>query len=75
MNAQEIDVQSLQNAYHLFESGIIEQIEVGTTKGLCEIHRYLFEGLYDFAGKIRQLKSVKEVFVLPMQCFCTLSYP
>ena len=51
MNTQEIDAQSLQNAYHLFESGIIEQIEVGTTKGLCEIHRYLFEGLYDFAGE------------------------
>ena len=62
MNAQEIDVQSLQNAYHLFESGIIEQIEVGTTKGLCEIHRYLFEGLYDFAGKIRQLNISKGGF-------------
>jgi len=62
MNTQEIDAQSLQNAYHLFESGIIEQIEVGTTKGLCEIHRYLFEGLYDFAGKIRQLNISKGGF-------------
>ncbi|ASF43759.1 protein adenylyltransferase Fic [Capnocytophaga endodontalis] len=62
MNTQEIDAQSLQNAYHLFESGIIEQIEVGTTKGLCEIHRYLFEGLYDFAGKIRQLNISKGDF-------------
>lgn len=53
MNTQEIDAQSLQKAYKLFESGAIDQIEVGTTQGLCEIHRYLFEGLYDFAGKIR----------------------
>ena len=62
MNTQEIDAQSLQNAYRLFESGIIEQIEVGTTKGLCEIHRYLFEGLYDFAGEIRRLNISKGGF-------------
>ena len=62
MNTQEIDAQSLQKAYKLFESGAIEQIEVGTTKGLCEIHRYLFEGLYDFAGKIRQLNISKGGF-------------
>ena len=62
MNTQDIDAQSLQNAYRLFESGAIEQIEVGTTKVLCEIHRYLFEGLYDFAGKIRQLNISKGGF-------------
>ena len=62
MNTQEIDAQSLQNAYRLFESGTIEQIEVGTTKGLCEIYRYLFEGLYDFAGEIRRLNISKGGF-------------
>ena len=62
MKTQEIDAQSLQNAYRLFESGTIEQIEVGTTKGLCEIHRYLFEGLYDFAGEIRRLNISKGGF-------------
>ena len=62
MNTQEINAQSLQNAYRLFESGTIEQIEVGTTKGLCEIHRYLFEGLYDFAGEIRRLNISKGGF-------------
>lgn len=48
-----IDEQSLANAYRLFESGTIENIAIGSTKGLQAIHRYLFEGLYDFAGQIR----------------------
>lgn len=48
-----LDEQSLQNAKRLFESKDIEQVEVGTTNGLTAIHKYLFSGLYDFAGEIR----------------------
>jgi cell filamentation protein len=50
---KDIDKKSLQNAYRLFETGDIENIEIGTTKGLQDIHTYLFHGLYDFAGQIR----------------------
>ena len=53
MNSKNIDKESLQKAYQLFETGDIDRIEVGTTKGLQEIHKYLFDGLFDFAGKIR----------------------
>ncbi len=48
-----IDKQSLLNAYELFESNAIDAIEVGTTKGLQQIHHYLFKDLYEFAGEIR----------------------
>jgi len=48
-----IDKKSLEKAYRLFNTGAIDSMEVGTTKGLQQIHTYLFGGLYDFAGMIR----------------------
>lgn len=54
-----IDGQSKKKAYALFESNLINAFEVGTTKGLQQIHAYLFGGLYDFAGKIRE-KSISK---------------
>lgn len=52
-NMKNIDKQSLENAYSLFDSGYINNIEIGTTFGLQQIHTYLFNGLYSFAGQIR----------------------
>lgn len=61
-----IDGQSKKKAYTLFESGVIDSVEVGTTKGLQQIHAYLFGGLYDFAGKIRQVNIAKGGFQFAM---------
>lgn len=58
-----LDEQSKKKAYDLIESGIIKDIEVGTTKGLQQIHSYLFDGLYDFAGKIRNKNISKGGFM------------
>lgn len=49
-----IDKKSLENAKQLFSSNEINSIEIGTTKGLMQIHKYLFNDLYDFAGIIRK---------------------
>ena len=57
-----IDKNSLENAFRLFESNSINKIETGTTKGLKEIHHFLFDGLYDFAGEIRILNISKGGF-------------
>ena len=53
MDMRNIDKKSLENAYRLFESGDIDRVEIGTTKGLQQIHTYFFGGLYDFAGRLR----------------------
>lgn len=48
-----IDGQSRKKAYTFLESNLIPDEEIGTVKALQKIHAYLFGGLYDFAGKIR----------------------
>lgn len=61
-----IDGQSHKKAYTLFESGLIDTLEIGTIKGLQQIHAYLFGGLYDFAGKIRTVNIAKGGFQFAM---------
>lgn len=59
-----IDEKSLENAKRLFASNDINSIEIGTVKGLKQIHKYLFDGLYDFAGQIRKKIFLKEILGL-----------
>lgn len=49
-------------AKRLFDNGVINEIEVGTFSGLCRIHKELFNEIYDFAGKIRDVNLAKGNF-------------
>ena len=64
-----IDGKSKSKAYALFDSSMLATIEVGTVKGLQQIHGYLFGGLYDFAGQIRTLNIAKGGFQFAMARF------
>jgi cell filamentation protein len=68
-NDESIDGKSKTKAYALFESSFIKSIEVGTAKGLQQIHGYLFGGLYDFAGQIRQKNISKGGFQFAVSHF------
>lgn len=66
---ESIDGKSKTKAYALYDSSFIDNIEVGTTNGLQQIHAYLFGGLYDFAGQIRQKNIAKGGFQFAMARF------
>ncbi len=64
-----IDGRSRKKAYEFLDSHLVEDKDVGTIKGLQQIHAYLFGGLYDFAGKIRTKTISKGGFT-----FCVAQY-
>ena len=57
-----LDSKSKQKAYALFDKGLLRSVEVGTVRGLQQIHAALFDGLYDFAGQIRSKNISKGGF-------------
>ncbi|MBR6283680.1 MAG: Fic family protein [Muribaculaceae bacterium] len=68
-DSESIDGKSREKAYALWESGLMDSVEIGTTRGLQQIHAYLFGGLYDFAGQIRNVTISKGDFT-----FCRAEY-
>ena len=62
MTQHDLDAASFEKAKQFFITGAINHIEIGTTKGLQEIHKALFAGLYDFAGMIRTKNIAKGNF-------------
>ena len=58
---------SKQNAKQLFETGDINNIEVGTFKGLSSIHTYLFKDIYDFSGVPLYLSMLCRSYSLPIK--------
>ena len=53
---------SKTRALELFEKGLLDTFEVGTFRGLAQIHSYLFHEIYDFAGQIRMVNIAKGNF-------------
>ena len=53
---------SKQKALKLYDTGILDTLTPGTFKTLCTIHKYLFEDIYEFAGKIREVNIARGNF-------------
>lgn len=53
---------SKRRALELFESGHLDSLTAGTYETLAEIHKYLFDDIYEFAGKIRDVNIAKNNF-------------
>ena len=53
---------SKRKALELFETGLLDQFEAGTFESLANIHRYLFDEIYDVAGKVREVNLAKGGF-------------
>ncbi len=53
---------SKKKALELFENGLLDKFEIGTFKGLSQIHKYLFGEIYDFAGEMRTVNIAKGGF-------------
>ena len=60
--AREEEKISKAKAIELFEKNLLGNFEVGTFKGLSQIHKYLFDEIYEFAGKIRDVNIAKGNF-------------
>ncbi len=57
-----LDGRSKKKAYELFESGLLDSLEPGSVKCLQQIHGFIFGGLYDFAGQLREKNISKGGF-------------
>lgn len=60
--AREEEKISKKKAMELFETGYLDSLEAGTFDALAKIHKYLFEDIYNFAGKIREVNIAKGGF-------------
>ena len=64
-----LDEKSRRKAYEFFDSGFVNNVEIGTIKGLQQIHAYIFGGLYEFAGQIRYVNIAKGGFAFAPAMF------
>ena len=59
---QDEELLTKVRAIELWDNHIIDTFEIGTLKGLQDIHRYLFQDVFDFAGQIRTVNLSKGNF-------------
>lgn len=62
MGTKKEEYLSKKRAVELWDKGIIKEFEVGTFKGLQQIHQYIFQDVFSFAGKIRSVNLAKGNF-------------
>lgn len=67
--AKQEELLTKKRAKELFESGKINDLEIGTFKGLADIHYFLFQDIYNFAGKIRDINIAKGNFQFAPRIF------
>ena len=60
--AREEERISKQKAKEMFENGFLNSLQAGTFESLKEIHKYLFNEIYNFAGKLRKVNIAKGNF-------------
>lgn len=60
--AREEERISKKKAAEMFENGYLDRLTPGTFQTLAAIHRYLFSGIYDFAGQLRTVNLAKGTF-------------
>lgn len=60
--AREEERISKKKALELFENGLLDKLEAGKFSALKEIHKYLFDEIYEFAGEIRTVNIAKGTF-------------
>ena len=68
LNNKEDELSRLK-AYELYDNNLLLNLEAGKTKSLIEIHKYLFDGIYDFAGVIRDKNIKKGNFAFANQMY------
>lgn len=62
MNTSKEEYLSKKRALEIWDKGILDQFEVGTFKGLAQIHKFIFKDVFDFAGEIRNVNLIKGNF-------------
>lgn len=67
--AKQEELLTKKRAKELFETGTINNLEIGTFKGLSDIHYFLFQDIYEFAGKIRNVNIAKGDFQFAPRIF------